>query len=1215
LFLIAAPRHRYGNHSVVFVGYRKNWYTLEILSKDVSTPSMSSGQPRPLIHRIVVLPAGFVPAHADYRLLPSDASASDNADCCRYTCAVVVGDGTQLLGYNFTAVIRRNRGSIETTGMKAGSAEFDMWSKDGGETISRPGGLQGRTSLPILGFKARKLFQVNIQVDLQQPIIDDAVINAFAHPLRKLVVFAAPFVDTVSVSLVPPHLVDVASSDWFVSEWFVKYVAHRTPSQGAGVSQERELCVCMMDSAGTIWIVQPSRSHLRVLAVQCDDVQTIDYSDIMKERRIISRPCAGLSCLLLQKSASNEAFLWFPCGHAVGRLTAPFSTSLVPTVLMPLKVVQYTAQLRCHDADEEDMNDMVQVRPHKSSSSQHNLLCFQSLDYLGQNGDSLKVNIINCAFSLALTALDFAFCTHNELVRILKGANDSAKTAGPSVPGNTEGEDRLRLVKELGCLYLDLCIDAINSAVTDAKQLNFMIIQFERVLLMQIHELAELKSSRSKDYKMAVRKYRVVMSALCFANEDLFFEVLSRLCRKIEPEISMLMFPLPIRFVKKASSTHGALNGHSSSHRRPFDACNSNILEIISDPHACLFETKMSLSDDECTSSALAVLEMALSRRRLELGARLLTMACEAVGGSETCTARCLSLILSLELLWVSIGADNFHTSRRRTSSGSGLSGGVVNTGRIYTREHAPSLSVALQCAEFCLRLESLMLATVDDRMLRVFEGLCVEAAENNGLLNVCQILKQKAVGTKHAAARDAKDNSQLRIPSSEAQESTGWWAFVASYFMSSSPTSPRSTDADRLKSMSNDSLEGPPSPRSSRQASPRSDVTVLNARHYGAFGKSADYSFCSQISRNGRDQAVAGYCIQSLRLVTVALEHLVESGQVMFASALQTVFGSSMSISTSAVRHVLYLFINGSLRDSPRVDNSLTASKRIVHEALIAFHVDKALSLNAIRQKLSQFVTDGALRSVCRREHAVAVGAGEQSMRLDFPDVLFSSWQSRTGSGQTTHLLPVRRTFTELLRSYCWTLFSCGHMVECAALLALGLQHFALAADVLTLHELLLTQERRLLQAAPHAARDYRQRGIVRVEPGPAASETRLPSNEDSTISDDDLANRVKVTREQAQQCISDRLVRVVRYFAPGGAPDLYAEVAKVFEASRIRWELVAAQCNTLGDDPRSHEGSDHFSVAPVLEACVLGTISGTARFSADKLLETMSRYFHPGA
>ena len=163
----------------------------------------------------------------------------------------------------------------------------------------------------------------------------------------------------------------------------------------------------------------------------------------------------------------------------------------------------------------------------------------------------------------------------------------------------------------------------------------------------------KLITDRSK-FSNSDPEYSALMAYLYETEPLLLCELLSRLGRKLEPAISKKLFPvrLCVDMLEPCGSPHTASATSAAS------ASNSGRVRIIS-------------------AGVIALYESALISSHLHHAARLLSLACESVGGSEEHVGTVASLVLALELLHHSI--------------------------------LDMSLRNALECFDFCVRLEAMI--------------------------------------------------------------------------------------------------------------------------------------------------------------------------------------------------------------------------------------------------------------------------------------------------------------------------------------------------------------------------------------------------------------------------------------------------------------------------------------------------------------------------
>ena len=211
-------------------------------------------------------------------------------------------------------------------------------------------------------------------------------------------------------------------------------------------------------------------------------------------------------------------------------------------------------------------------------------------------------------------------------------------------------------------------------------------------------------------------RYSEIMSALYYCSSSpysIFCELITRLGRKLEPALSCRLFPVPLDPKLCADVMHLTRNKHSSPHAPDATATAQDptpaVPRIPHSPSASP-SASASASASALPSSAtvtpqsggrvappmnghshspaptptsirpptpLCVFEHTLSTRQLHRACRMLTLACEYAGGTDTSASASLCLGMALELLYECI-------------------------------RHL-SLSLAVQCFDFCHRLESMV--------------------------------------------------------------------------------------------------------------------------------------------------------------------------------------------------------------------------------------------------------------------------------------------------------------------------------------------------------------------------------------------------------------------------------------------------------------------------------------------------------------------------
>ena len=184
------------------------------------------------------------------------------------------------------------------------------------------------------------------------------------------------------------------------------------------------------------------------------------------------------------------------------------------------------------------------------------------------------------------------------------------------------------------------------------------------------HSTSSSSSSSSSSHSPSVIpfvtgwcRYSEIMSVLYLCSPpclSIFTELVSRLGRKLEPSLSRRLFPIPIDF-KILSSIKPDIS--IASHD-----IKSNI------PSSQMSEFKV---QGPLEVTPLNVFEHALSTKQLNRSCRMLTLACEDVGGTDSPLSSSLCLQMSLELLYECL-------------------------------RHL-SIPLAVQCFDFCNRLEAMV--------------------------------------------------------------------------------------------------------------------------------------------------------------------------------------------------------------------------------------------------------------------------------------------------------------------------------------------------------------------------------------------------------------------------------------------------------------------------------------------------------------------------
>jgi hypothetical protein len=1227
---------RFENHTLIFVGFRHSRFTLEIISKDVSSASMSNGRPQPQIHRIIILPTGFVPRIFDCAVL-HDFEARSNLQGPLIS-LVTLGDRSIFLAYKISVVFQNVIVPVDQD--KSGSI-LRSFSLDAGREGSHSPNARVNASQsnkltsepnPITEYKVSKLWSCDIDKACH-PQGTGASMGGFLMPLlpiRKALSVVLPRRDSFTISsggILSNHQDRTVLAQAVVNEWVSCTNARftdRTENLLGGV----DVGIVVLDEENTVWVIHPRRRVILLTQKHCADIGVGSFLSLQEHPTDAHTPeshdddCKdALDYLIIKKFPGDpvsELLMWHPCIIGTNTVCAEVPYMLVPLTgsSSSIKPSMSTISDSVEDADDYTISNSrgknVESLEGGMQLPRFILVPAPSTEtrpyrqYAADNPEIQQQYDILYLFMMA--AMELAFHMHSELVRLLKirkSIPDKAVGAGGAADSSAEVSGRLQLVQQLGARHITMSVSTIRCMMSHQKKnprcQSKILTQLERFLLSLIYDIADthkLEKSASTpvttadSYKFLLRKYRVFMSVICSANENFFLEILSRLCRKIEPEICGYLFPLPVSVVPVGR-------------QRDHDINSVVHCKFESDPCACLMETRFSgnvravssrVNAVTPTTSALELFELALRQGKCVLASRLLTIACESVGGSETNLSRIVTLAMSLELL----------------------------TASIYDGSYCPSPIVAAQCSDFCLRLESLMLTLLDDKLVPLFERVCSKhVASNKGAFNVHKILKRTALAEAKTLSGVAGNvESQVVSENQSSTEHVGWLATVASFF--SGVPAPVDAPAKYAASRAIEQGSGSVSDDRTADGVPQSEVFSIGIAplDYHAFGQSAENSFCSQIYRHQRDLSVAKYCSQTIKTMMLSLKRLITSKKVVVASALMsTCLASATLVGESLVNHTVYHFAHGTLLDefdSFPLGSKVTC-KRIVHDALSAFHVEKCLSLAAIYQKLAMFVTSAALQNLSQTEMDL-LGNGARHFsdvnsralsKIEFPDSLFWTQRNLPGDFTTT-----RTTFAMILRSYCLVLLCTGHLLECAVVVATALHCPTVSADVLILHKLLVAYTQR----ASNATNEFGTRGVVRTEP---ALDDDLSTAESESLEDPGYVRlhtrrhsprTQPITEEKRKEIlfmIADRLVRVLTYLAPGCGVsflnnNLHGHISSMLRKSHLRWadnERIVAIVE---------KEADATLLVQLVESCVSESISGSCAFAVDKLLEVCYTVLH---
>lgn len=150
-----------------------------------------------------------------------------------------------------------------------------------------------------------------------------------------------------------------------------------------------------------------------------------------------------------------------------------------------------------------------------------------------------------------------------------------------------------------------------------------------------------------------------IMTTALFAADDFFFvDIFSKLARKLEPHVSFELFPLPNCQISYISP----------------EFRSKDKLDVEDEHEQGISNTQLGKKYVDSFWDQLSLFEMCLQRKWLSLASRFLTIACEYLGGSQSLETVTGCLIIATELLYESL--------------------------------RNLSLETALECLDFCVRLD-----------------------------------------------------------------------------------------------------------------------------------------------------------------------------------------------------------------------------------------------------------------------------------------------------------------------------------------------------------------------------------------------------------------------------------------------------------------------------------------------------------------------------
>ncbi len=194
----------------------------------------------------------------------------------------------------------------------------------------------------------------------------------------------------------------------------------------------------------------------------------------------------------------------------------------------------------------------------------------------------------------------------------------------------------------------------LDQGLLSPKTSHILHLSIETSILSMIPNITKKKntscrpSSGSTGIQLKYSQFfKYFIGLLYEGNPHIYYEVISRICRKIEYNICYDIFPLPItRQLYSRRGTAKVINDNGSQQfpTRGIQMDNQRKIERSDENPTCI--TNISLVD---------LFERSLSDQTTWHASRILTLLCEYVGGTETSLSVACCLLLSSELLYRNI--------------------------------------------------------------------------------------------------------------------------------------------------------------------------------------------------------------------------------------------------------------------------------------------------------------------------------------------------------------------------------------------------------------------------------------------------------------------------------------------------------------------------------------------------------------------------------
>ena len=661
-------------------------FTLEILSRTPTKESMRSGRPRPAVHRVVPLSLAAPPS------LNPDASQGDisprlfevrhcgserrdgSRDGVTERCTVVLSNGWYCIGYS-VEILDSNSTDLEAAADYRVTLMWDISLSDRGveesgsflktpsPSPSDPIVESSNTPMP-LPISAISVLPSSAG-DGPSLLVLDALGAAWrVHALGCDLISAGPFTSMTSINT---DSLLKSNFEKDSAEETVELLSHSTP-----VAYESAVILHGTSSSS-------------------------------------SSSSAFSSSNLESSSSSSNAlsgdYLWMSLNPGVGSVGSEGDS---PFLLMPLERTHTDSTLGSRPTP---LSMTVGVIKGTLITLHRALECLP-LSSASSSSSGMRDLLLTEASGVAVSKVSLGFNLFLALLEVLSGRRSRTGAplfnGGVCIPSPSDGAHTVLvgvMRRFLGMLQspmhspvtLRLFVECLELHIKHLLESSTFFTPQKNNRWVRLNAPINLpdtssSSTRTDTFVTGREKYCEIMSALYYCSppsSSVFCELISRLGRKLEPSLSRRLFPVPLDPRLFTIPIHTLHVPHPRRELSSFitttaDAAlpgqGTDMTEVQSSrplPHPSalsLAQLPTPYLSPSPGPSPLSVFEHALSTRQLNRSCRLLTLACEDVGGTDSPASASLCLRMVLELLYECL-------------------------------RHL-SMPLAVQCFDFCRRLE-----------------------------------------------------------------------------------------------------------------------------------------------------------------------------------------------------------------------------------------------------------------------------------------------------------------------------------------------------------------------------------------------------------------------------------------------------------------------------------------------------------------------------